>query len=69
MIDEQDYNNWRYNIEDTLNILRENILNLEKKVKLLEEKNNGWIDNTGMRNREAGESFLEEKREDEKEDC
>lgn len=38
MIDDQDYNNWRYEVDDTLHILREKIHNLEKKVKLLEEK-------------------------------
>jgi len=38
MIDEQDYNNWRYGIDDALHILQENLLNLEKKVKLLEKK-------------------------------
>jgi hypothetical protein len=38
MIDDQDYNNWRYDVDDALRILREKILNLEKKVKLLEEK-------------------------------
>jgi hypothetical protein len=38
MIDDQDYNNWRYEVDDNLHILREKILNLEKKVKLLEEK-------------------------------
>ena len=38
MIDEQDFNNWRYNVDDTLCNLQEKILNLEKKVKLLEEK-------------------------------
>jgi hypothetical protein len=38
MIDDQDYNNWRFDVDDTLHILREKILNLEKKVKLLEEK-------------------------------
>jgi hypothetical protein len=38
MIDDQDYNNWRYDVDDTLHILREKIINLEKKVKLLEEK-------------------------------
>jgi hypothetical protein len=38
MIDDQDYNNWRYDVDDTLHFLREKILNLEKKVKLLEEK-------------------------------
>jgi hypothetical protein len=38
MIDDQDYNNWRYEVDDNLHILREKILNLGKKVKLLEEK-------------------------------
>jgi hypothetical protein len=38
MIDEQDFNNWRYNVDDTLCSLQEKILDLEKKVKLLEEK-------------------------------
>ena len=37
MIDDQDYNNWRYEVDDALHILREKILHLEKKVKLLEE--------------------------------
>jgi hypothetical protein len=38
MIDDHDYNNWRYEVDDTLHILRRKILDLEKKVKLLEEK-------------------------------
>jgi hypothetical protein len=38
MIDDQDYNNWRYDVDDSIRILREKMLNLEKKVKLLEEK-------------------------------
>jgi len=43
MIDDQDYNNWRYEVDDALHILREKILHLEKKVKLLEENSNGVL--------------------------
>lgn len=43
MIDDQDYNNWRYEVDDTLHILQEKIFNLEKKVKLLEENSNSVL--------------------------
>jgi hypothetical protein len=38
MIDEQCLNNWMGEVDDTIHILREKILNLEKMVKLLQEK-------------------------------
>jgi hypothetical protein len=44
MSDAQEYYDWKEDVDDTLCILQEKILNLEKKVKLL-EKNNGRTDN------------------------
>jgi len=40
MIDEQDFNNWRGEIEDSLYILRMEVKKLEARLKLLEKKNN-----------------------------
>jgi hypothetical protein len=40
MIDEQDFNNWRGEIEDSLYMIRIEINKLEARLKLLEKKNN-----------------------------